>query len=120
MDAEKNPPAPGKTWFLRFIGWPFKSVWRVFLTGFIGLVSLIIFFYIAEDYRGKRAWENCKNELKAKGEVLDWNAYIPPPVPDDQNIFKAPKMQEWFVGRGTNELSLRLDAATTWKFQPGH
>ena len=31
------------------------------------------------------------------GEVLDWTAFIPAPVPDDQNIFKAPKMAEWFL-----------------------
>ena len=50
-----------------------------------------------ENWRGKRAWEKCRRELEAKGEVLDWNAYIPAPVPDEQNIFKAPKMAEWFV-----------------------
>ena len=30
-------------------------------------------FYAEEDWRGKRAWENCKRELEAKGAVLDWN-----------------------------------------------
>ena len=40
--------------------------------------------------------------------VLDWETLIPPAVPDDQNIFKAAKMQEWFVGRGSTELSKRL------------
>ena len=60
------------------------------------LATLVAIFYTEEDWRGKRAWENCKRELEAKGEVLDWNAYIPPPGPDDQNFFKAPKMTEWF------------------------
>jgi hypothetical protein len=73
-----------------------------------GVILLVALFYTEEDWRGKRAWENCKRDLKAKGEVLDWNAYIPPPVPDDQNFFKASKMQEWFVGRETTELSRRL------------
>jgi hypothetical protein len=77
-----------------------------------GLIILVALFYAEEDWRGKRAWENCKRELEAKGEVLDWNAYIPPPVPDDQNFFKAPKMQEWFVKPGqypaTNELTSQM------------
>jgi hypothetical protein len=61
------------------------------------LVTLIALFYGEENWRGKRAWEKCRRELEAKGQVLDWNAYIPAPVPNDQNIFKAPKMTEWFV-----------------------
>ena len=78
-----------------------------------GVALLVALFYAEEDWRGKRAWEKCKQELEAKGEVLDWNAYIPPPVPDDQNIFKAPKMAEWFVkprpgSNRTNELATRL------------
>ena len=74
----------------------------------LGLFILVMLFYAEEDWRGKRAWENCKRELEARGEVLDWNAYIPPPVPDSQNIFKAPKIAEWFVGRGKTDLSRRM------------
>ena len=61
------------------------------------LVTLVAVCYAVENWRGKRAWEKCRRELEAKGEGLDWNALIPAPVPDDQNIFKAPKMAEWFV-----------------------
>ncbi|HEY2328509.1 MAG TPA: hypothetical protein VGI63_01710 [Verrucomicrobiae bacterium] len=53
----------------------------------VGLAVLISLFYAEENWRGKRAWENCKRELEAKGAVLDWNKFIPPPVPDDQNFF---------------------------------
>src|SRR5208337_3495444 len=77
-----------------------KSGWRILRRSLIGLAifaTLVGIFYTEEDWRGKRAWENCKRELEAKGAVLDWNAYIPPPVPDDQNFFKAPNMQNWFV-----------------------
>jgi hypothetical protein len=69
-----------------------KSGWRILRRSLIGLAifaTLVGIFYTEEDWRGKRAWENCKRELEAKGAVLDWNAYIPPPVPDDQNFFKA-------------------------------
>ncbi len=78
----------------------------------LGLAGLAALFYAEEDLRGWLAWEHCKNELAAKGEVLDWNAYIPPPVPDDQNFFAAPKMADWFVrinGKSnTNDLTERL------------
>ena len=78
------------------------------------LATLVAAFYTEEDWRGKRAWENAKREIEARGVVLDWNALIPPPVPDDENFFAAPKMQEWFVKVTdwhhplTNDLTERL------------
>jgi hypothetical protein len=87
------------------------------LIGVAVLILLALAFFIpVENWRGKRAWQKCKRELEAKGEAVDWNAYIPPPVPDDKNIFKAPHMAEWFVGRGTNELARRLDVAGFYSF----
>jgi len=35
--------------------------------------------------------------LEAKGENFDWDAMIPPPVPDFQNFFSAPMMSQWFI-----------------------
>ncbi len=71
-------------------------------------ITLIGLFYTEENWRGKRAWEACKREAKAKGRELDWPKLIPPPVPDDQNFFKARNMQQWFTGRGGNTLSGKL------------
>lgn len=70
---------------------------RRWLFGLACFATLVALFYAIEDWRGKRAWEKCRRELEAKGESFDWNAFIPAPVPDEQNIFKAPQMQEWFV-----------------------
>lgn len=53
------------------------------------LATFIAAFYTEEDWRGKRAWENCKRELEAQGVVLDWNKFMPPDVPDDQNFYTA-------------------------------
>ena len=94
------------------LGW--RWLRRVLITLAV-LVTLIAVFYTEEDWRGKRAWENCKRDLEAKGVVLDWNQFIPPPVPDDQNFFKAPKMTEWFVRQKSgdtisNELTSKLNA----------
>ena len=70
-------------------------------------------FCLAESWRGKRAWAACKVQLAAKGETLDWESFIPPAVPDSQNIFAAPKMAEWFIKpkakkTGANDLASRL------------
>ncbi len=60
-----------------------------FLISLAMLTTVVALFYLEEDWRGKRAWENCKRDLEAQGLVLDWDKYIPAPVPDDQNFFTA-------------------------------
>ena len=98
-----------------------KHGWRILRRVLISLAvfaTLIALFYTEEDWRGKRAWESCRRELEAKGAVFDWGTRIPPPVPDDQNIFKAPKMARWFVGRGSNDLSQRLVNPRTSTISP--
>jgi len=74
----------------RFFRWLFRrqTQGRVLVVLAV-LATLVAAFYLEENWRGKRAWENCKRELEAKGAVLDWDKYIPPPVPDDQNFFTA-------------------------------
>jgi len=62
---------------------------RRLLIGLAIFATLVAIFYTEEDWRGKRAWENCKRELEAKGAVLDWDKYIPPTLPDDQNFYTA-------------------------------
>jgi hypothetical protein len=76
---------------------------RRVLVGSAILATLTAIVYTEENWRGKRAWEQCKRELEAKGMVLDWEKFIPPPVPDDQNFFKASqKIANSFV-KSTND-----------------
>src|SRR5215469_14558984 len=92
-----------------------KSRWRFvrrILIALAILATLVAIFYTEEDLRGKRAWENYKAKLTAQGAELDWDKFIPPPVPDDQNIFKAPHMQEWFV-KNPNATNNGLDMLIT-------
>jgi hypothetical protein len=89
-----NTPDPSATEPARSGRWRIARGALLFGAGIITLLALV---YTIENWRGKRAWENCRRELEAKGEVFDWAAYIPAPVPDEHNIFKAPKMEEWFV-----------------------
>lgn len=50
------------------------------------LFTLFCAFFAEENWRGRRAWENCRRELEARGVELDWTKFIPPPVPDEQNF----------------------------------
>ena len=84
------------------------TILRRCLIGVAVFLTLIVAFYTEESWRGKHAWENCKRALEAKGLKMDWAEHIPPPVPDDQNVFAVPEMQRWFVGRGNTELSRKI------------
>ncbi|HTR41000.1 MAG TPA: hypothetical protein VMH87_05245 [Pseudomonadales bacterium] len=71
-----------------FICW--VSCWRNLrctLVGLAILATLIAIFYTEEDLRGKHAWEVCQRQLEAQGVVLDWDKFLPPSVPDDQNFY---------------------------------
>ena len=81
--------------FMKFAQTIFSSLftWRAlrwFLASLTALMVLAVLFYIEEDWRGKRAWENYKHELETKGEKFDFASFVPPPVPDDQNFALTP------------------------------
>ncbi len=56
----------------------------------VACVTAVALFYAVEDWRGRAAWARCKRELEAKGERLDWAAYVPTRVRDDQNFARTP------------------------------
>jgi hypothetical protein len=92
-----------------------KIIVRIILVVIV-LAILISLFYVDENWRGKRDWENCQREVQAEGDSLDWEDYIPPPVPDAQNFFKAQNMQKWFVRNLsdlTNEMVQRFKYSQT-------
>jgi hypothetical protein len=92
---------------------PQSRRWRILRRCLVGLavfLTLLAAFYTEESWRGKRAWENCKRALVAKGIKMDQAADIPlPPVPDDQNVFAVPEMRQWFLRKGSTVLSERLN-----------
>lgn len=89
-----------------FLAWLLNSPITLLLAGFIALLTA---FYVEEDLRGKIAWQRCRRQLQANGQVLDWNAFIPARIPDSENIFAAPKMRDWFVKGGSEDLTRRMN-----------
>jgi hypothetical protein len=90
---------------------PQTKHWRILRRCLVGLAVCLTFiglFYTEENWRGKRAWENCKRALEAQGVKMDWAAYIPAPVPENENVFGVPEMQQWLTGRGSTDLSKKM------------
>src|SRR5207247_5110375 len=50
-------------------------------------------FYVVENWRGRRAWENYKAELTSRGEHLNLTDYRVAPVPPDQNFAETPVLR---------------------------
>lgn len=54
------------------------------------LLSLVVLFYSIEKWRGKRMWASVTRELAQQGEKPGLSFLVPSPVPDEQNLAKAP------------------------------
>src|SRR6266853_2519100 len=80
------PPLPGKS----------RVPWAVKLLVGLGILFGVVLglFHPVENWRGKRAWESCKRGLKAKGESLDWDSFVPPAIPEERNVVRASAMEE--------------------------
>ncbi len=60
-------------------------------------VGLFVVFHLIENWRGRREWQRVKTELEAKGESLDFDTFLKPPVPDEQNVMAHPYMKKRFI-----------------------
>src|ERR1051325_9868244 len=84
----------------RFFLWLFSPrIARRLAFALVWVVTLAALFYAEEDWRGAHAWNNYKQELEAAGAQLDLTAFIPKPIPDEQNFAAIPLVNEWFTQR---------------------
>src|SRR5438876_1846813 len=60
------------------------------------LFALACVFFAEENWRGRHAWDSCRRQIEAKGVILDWQKFIPPAVPDDQNFAMTPFLAPLF------------------------
>jgi hypothetical protein len=89
--------------------WLFR--WRtlkLFLKAFAALLFLSwLYFYVEENWRIKRAWDNYRREWETKGERFDFASFVPKPVPDEQNFALTPIVAtsyEWMLDKHGHEL----------------
>jgi hypothetical protein len=101
----------------------------------VAVAVLIALFYAEEDWRGKLAWEKYKREWEAKGEHFDREAFIPPPIPDEQNFASIPffaplfdyqydpaKKAEWMFDTGAvkrHDKAAYVRTQNLWIYDPG-
>lgn len=64
------------------------------------IVTVIALFYAVENWRGGRAWTQCRQELERRGEPVEFARFIPPPAPDAENFAAIPEVRSWFESAG--------------------
>src|SRR5688572_11707132 len=79
-----------------FLGWLFS--WRGLLRVLIiaaWAATIIVLLYGVENWRGRRAWKKHEQQLLARGEQLDFTAFLLKPVPAGQNFAATPFVASW-------------------------
>ena len=74
--------------------------WIDALLGAVVLFTLLSVLHVEENWRGSREWMRVKSELEAKGESVDFDSFLKPPVPKADNVMTHPFMMRHFL-RGT-------------------
>lgn len=92
---------------------PFESARRIFgwftlkrilfigkwiAVGSICISALFALLYLIENKRGKKEWERVKTKLESEGVPMDWDQYIPEPIPDESNFVAAPVIAHFQYG----------------------
>jgi hypothetical protein len=96
-----NQPPPASIWarssLVRFFRWLFtwRTIRRI-LVVLAWMVTIIALLYGEENWRGRRIWNKYRKQLEARGEQLDFKAFIPKSIPDEQNFAATPLIQSWF------------------------
>ena len=62
--------------------------------------TIIALLYGFENWRGRRAWDKARHQMEARGELLDFKAFIPERIAPEQNFAATPFVESWFV-KGT-------------------
>ena len=99
---------------LRRIFWSWGFLKFVFWT-----ITLIVLFYVEEDWRGARTWASTKAKWEAQGQSFDVNLLIPPPIPDAENLAAIPLFEQTLDPKTGQLTPIALQKALRADQQPG-
>ena len=92
-----SPPVGQRSETLRLFRWLFEPrTLRVALGLLACLLTLVAAIYVFENWRGRRAWRAMAADLAQRGQRIDLAAFVPPPVPDEQNFALTPSLAPLF------------------------
>ncbi|MDB6005260.1 MAG: hypothetical protein JWR15_2247 [Prosthecobacter sp.] len=94
--------APSRLYSVRIARWLARLVWNR-LTGWtlICLISLLTLYYQWENRRSARELKAAHQRMVERVGTDDWIAIAAPGVPDEQNLFALPVVEQWLHRDGT-------------------
>ena len=103
MTEPVSSSIPAHSPLARFSQWLFS--WRgarrlLIVTAWAA--TIIALFYGIENWRGRRAWKRHEQQLLARGEQLDFKAFLLKPIPDAQNFAATPFIASWSIKHNTD------------------
>jgi hypothetical protein len=84
----------------RFPSW--TGVTRRVLVGGAVAATIVAAAWIEEDLRGDRLLKEFERKCEAEGKPLSFAHYRPAPIPESENLFRAPVIARFFTGRETD------------------
>ena len=78
----------------------------------VGIVTAVALYYAWANWAGARELQSVLAELERKKESVRMEDFIPPHVPDDQNVAAAPIFREYFASKENSRLGKLL---AEWK-----
>jgi hypothetical protein len=86
-----------QTWYtLRFARWLFPCVWnRRIAWTLITLISLLTVYYQWENRRSARELKSARERMLKRIGTENWLDLAAPGVPDEQNFFALPVVEQW-------------------------
>lgn len=86
-----------------------KTLKRLLIT-MAWAASIIALYYGVVDWRGRRAWTEYRKSYEAHVGPVEAQAYIPKPIPDDENFAATPFVQAWFKQNNDTNFLFDRDA----------
>jgi hypothetical protein len=85
--------------------------WLRWTLGILAALAVVVAVFVwAGHERGKQAWKDICDKLRARGEPVDLADIVPPRIPDDQNVAAAPIFAEIFADLEHSRLAKWFEA----------
>lgn len=89
---------------------PFRKLWtwrvcRRLLVAVAVIATAYAVFVTEENWRCKRDWENYKRAKQAAGDWHEWDEFVPPPIPDEENVYAAPHIAAAFTRNSKDDFA---------------
>lgn len=99
MSSTTNSTAPSRLYSVRLARWLFRLVWnRLVGWTLVCVISLLALYYQWENRRSARELAAAHQRLLARIGTDSALAFSTPTVPDEQNYFALPVVEQWATG----------------------